>query len=106
MDSGTRRSQISLRILSREEEPPGLAFWDHRIAQAVDLRVKMLGLDEQTNAYRVLHAEGDGLSGLIVDRFDDMLSVEIFSLGIYQRIGPILELCASGWDKALPGARR
>ena len=53
----------------------------------------MLGLDDETNAYRVVHAEGDGLSGLIVDRFDDVLSVEIFSLGMYQRIGPILELC-------------
>ena len=54
----------------------------------------MLGLDATTNAYRVIHAEGDGLSGLIVDRFDDVLSVEIFSLGMYQRIGPILELLA------------
>ncbi len=88
------RSQISLRILSREEEPPGPAFWDRKIAQAVDLRVKNLGVHDQTNAYRVIHAEGDGLSGLIVDRFDDTLSVEVFSLGIYQRIGPILELCA------------
>ncbi|HMF37912.1 MAG TPA: class I SAM-dependent methyltransferase, partial [Isosphaeraceae bacterium] len=88
------RSQISLRILARDDEPPGPAFWDHKIAQAVDLRVKTLGLNEQTNAYRVLHAEGDGLSGLIADRFDDVLSVEVFSLGIYQRIGPIVELCA------------
>jgi len=88
------RSQISLRILSREDEPPGRAFWDHKIARAVDLRVKTLGLEEGTNAYRVLHAEGDGLTGLIADRFDDVLSVEVFSLGMYQRIGPIVELCA------------
>src|SRR5208282_1906454 len=72
------RSQISLRIFSREDEPPGPAFWDHKIAWAVDLRVKTLGVDEQTSAYR----------------FDDVLSVEVFSLGIYQRIGPIVELCA------------
>ena len=88
------RSQISLRLLSREEEPPGPAFWDTKIANAVDLRVKTLGLDEQTSAYRVIHAEGDGLSGLIADRFDDTLSLEVFSLGIYQRIGPIVDLCA------------
>jgi 23S rRNA (cytosine1962-C5)-methyltransferase len=89
------RSQISLRLLSRETEPPGVEFWDHKLAQAVDLRRLSLGLDEHTNAYRVVHAEGDGLSGLIIDRFDDVLSVEAFSLGIYQRIGPILDLCAS-----------
>jgi 23S rRNA (cytosine1962-C5)-methyltransferase len=89
------RSQISLRMLSREPRPPGPAFWDHKITQAVDLRVQTLRLDEVTSAYRVLHAEGDGLSGLIADRFDDVLSVEVFSLGIYQRIGPLLALCSS-----------
>src|SRR3954447_3611543 len=79
------RSQISLRLLSTGIEPPGQDFWDRRIAQAVALRRDVLGLDEVTNAYRVVHAEGDGLAGLIVDRFDDVLSVETFSLGMYQR---------------------
>jgi 23S rRNA (cytosine1962-C5)-methyltransferase len=88
------RSQISLRILTRQPEPPGTEFWDQRIARAIELRTGSLKLDEQTNAYRVIHAEGDGLSGLIADRFDDVLSVEVFSLGIYQRIGPILDLCS------------
>jgi 23S rRNA (cytosine1962-C5)-methyltransferase len=54
----------------------------------------VLKLEEVTTAYRVMHAEGDGLSGLIIDRFDDVLSVETFSLGIYQRIGSILPLVA------------
>src|SRR4029077_13862200 len=89
------RSLISLRLLSRESEPPGPEFWDRRISEAVALRRNVLELDEQTNAYRVLHAEGDGLSGLIADRYDDVLSVEIFSLGMYQRIGPILEHLAA-----------
>ncbi len=88
------RSQISLRMLSREAQPPGLSFWEQKIDRAVDLRVKMLGLDAQASAYRVLHAEGDGLTGLIADRFDDVLSLEVFSLGMYQRIGPIVELCS------------
>jgi 23S rRNA (cytosine1962-C5)-methyltransferase len=88
------RSQISLRLISREAEPPGREHWDRRISQAVGLRTRVLGLDEQTNAYRVIHVEGDGLTGLVADRFDDVLSVEVFSLGIYQRIGPILKLCS------------
>jgi 23S rRNA (cytosine1962-C5)-methyltransferase len=82
-------------MLSREALPPGLEFWNRRIAQAVDLRKDTLRLDQETTAYRVIHAEGDGISGLIADRFDDVLSVEVFSLGIYQRIGPLLELCAN-----------
>ncbi len=84
------RSQISLRFLSRQATPPGPEFWSGRIADAVALRTKVLDLERETNAYRVIHAEGDRLSGLIVDRFDDVLSVEVFSLGMYQRIGPIL----------------
>ncbi len=88
------RSRIALRFVSRAAQPPDLAFWSARIERATALRSKLLRLDEITNAYRVIHAEGDGLPGLVVDRYDDVLSVEIFSLGIYQRIGPILELCA------------
>jgi 23S rRNA (cytosine1962-C5)-methyltransferase len=84
------RSQIALRLLSHEAEPPGPLFWDRRLDQAIALRRELLRLDDVTNAYRVLHAEADGLSGLIVDRFDQMLSAEVFSLGMYQRIGPIL----------------
>jgi 23S rRNA (cytosine1962-C5)-methyltransferase len=89
------RSQISLRFLSRLETPPGPEFWSRRIEGAVALRTTVLGIERDTNAYRVIHAEGDGLSGLIIDRFDDVLSVDVFSLGMYQRIGPILSLCAA-----------
>ncbi len=89
------RSQIALRLLSPGKEPPGASFWAARIDEAIALRRDVLKLDDATDAYRVIHAEGDGLSGLIVDKFADVLSVEIFSLGMYQRIGPILDLLAS-----------
>jgi 23S rRNA (cytosine1962-C5)-methyltransferase len=88
------RSQISLRLLKTGTEPPGRGFWEERIDRAIALRREMLGLEQVTSAYRVIHAEGDGLSGLIVDRFDDVLSAEVYSLGIYQRIGSILPLVA------------
>ena len=88
------RSQISLRLLTPGVDPPGPDFWRDRIAAAAALRRDVLGLDATTNAYRALHAEGDGLSGLVVDRYDEVLSVEVFSLGMYQRIGPILVLAA------------
>ena len=88
------RSQIQLRLLSPGVDTPGPAFWEGRLDRAIALRRDLLKLDEVSNAYRVVHAEADGLSGLIVDRFDDVLSAEIFSLGMYQRIGPILERAA------------
>jgi 23S rRNA (cytosine1962-C5)-methyltransferase len=88
------RSQIALRLLTPGTTAPTRDLWVTRIGQAVALRREVLGLDAVTDAYRVLHAEGDGLSGLVVDRFDDVLAVEVFSLGMYQRIGPILDLLA------------
>ncbi|WP_435016850.1 class I SAM-dependent rRNA methyltransferase [Tundrisphaera sp. TA3] len=88
------RSQICLRLLRAGVEPPGPSFWEERIDRALALRRDLLKLDETANAYRVIHAEADGLSGLILDRYDDVLSAEIFSLGMYQRIGPILSLVA------------
>jgi 23S rRNA (cytosine1962-C5)-methyltransferase len=94
------RSQISLRFLSRLDAPPGPEFWSRRIHEAVTLRTKVLMLERETNAYRVVHAEGDGLSGLVVDRYADVLSVQVFSLGIYQRIGPILQLLAENLGTA------
>jgi len=89
------RSQIALRLLTNSNVPPGPSFWEGRIDEAIRLRRDILGLDAHTDAYRVLHAEGDGLSGLIVDRFADVLSVECFSLGMYQRIGPILDMLSA-----------
>ncbi len=89
------RSRLALRFLSRAAEPPDDAFWAGRIDRAANLREGLLQLGEATNAYRLIHAEADGMPGLVVDRFDDVLSVEVSSLGMYQRIGPILDLCAS-----------
>jgi 23S rRNA (cytosine1962-C5)-methyltransferase len=89
------RSQITVRLLTPGVDAPGRAFWEGRFDRAVALRRETLGLDSVSNAYRVVHAEGDGLSGLIVDRFDDVLSAEVFSLGVYQRIGPLLEALAA-----------
>ncbi len=88
------RSQITLRLLTPGVNAPGLEFWRERLGRAAALRREFLGIDATSNAYRVVHAEADGLSGLIVDRYDDVLSVETFSLGMYQRIGPILEILA------------
>ena len=50
------------------------------IERAVSLRRSLPALDE-TQAYRVIHAEGDGLSGLIVDRLGEVLSIELHSAG-------------------------
>ncbi len=84
------RSQIAVRLVRTGDALPDSAFWDSQLAQAVRLRRVVLRLDDVTNAYRVLHAEADGFPGLVIDRLDDTLRAEVFSLGMYQRCGEIL----------------
>jgi 23S rRNA (cytosine1962-C5)-methyltransferase len=84
------RSEISVRMLFYGPELPDDARWQRRLARAVQLRRELLRLDEVTDAYRVVHAEADRLSGLVVDRLGDTLSAEAFSLGMYQRAAAIL----------------
>jgi 23S rRNA (cytosine1962-C5)-methyltransferase len=77
-------SRIALRVLSSDAaEAIDDAFFVRRIAQAVALRRDWLGLDAVTNAYRLIHSEGDGLSGLVVDRFGPLIVLEFFSAGMY-----------------------
>ncbi len=77
-------SQIAVRMLLFGVAPVDDAFWISRLQQALALR-RGLGLDSITDAQRLVHAEGDGLSGLIVERYADVLVFELFSRGMYQR---------------------
>jgi 23S rRNA (cytosine1962-C5)-methyltransferase len=78
-------SRISLRVLTQDADEAIDADWfRRRIAQAVALRRETLKLDTVSDAWRVVHAEGDGLSGLVVDRYADLLVVEFFSAGMFR----------------------
>ncbi len=85
------RSEVAVRLISWWGEWPDEPFWDRIVDNAVSLRRDVLKLDETTDAYRVMHGEADGVPGLVVDRYGDCLSAEIFSLGMYYRCIPILE---------------
>src|SRR5438270_7164405 len=78
-------SRIALRILTADPaEAVDDAFFARRIGRAVELRRGWLGLDSVADAYRLVHSEGDGLSGLVVDRFGSVLVMEFFSAGMYR----------------------
>src|SRR3954451_22055682 len=79
-------SRITLRVLtSKQDEPVDDAFFARKIAAAVAFRRETLNLDAVTNAYRLVHSEADGLSGLVIDRFGDTCVVEFFSAGMYKQ---------------------
>jgi 23S rRNA (cytosine1962-C5)-methyltransferase len=84
------RSQIVVRILSRGDVAIDDCFWRARLERAVGLR-RQLGVDGVTDAYRLVHAEGDELPGLIVERYADHLVFEVFSLGVFQRYEQIAQ---------------
>ncbi|MBS0194513.1 MAG: class I SAM-dependent rRNA methyltransferase [Proteobacteria bacterium] len=78
-------SRITLRVLTHDAAEAIDADWfRRRIARAVSLRRDVLKLDAVSDAWRVVHAEGDGLSGLVVDRYADLLVVEFFSAGMFR----------------------
>jgi 23S rRNA (cytosine1962-C5)-methyltransferase len=75
----SRHSQIRLRALAFGEEALDANVIASRISAAIARRRAIF--DDATNAARVLHAEGDDLSGIVVDRYDDVLVVEIANRG-------------------------
>ncbi|MGA2017820.1 MAG: class I SAM-dependent rRNA methyltransferase [Opitutaceae bacterium] len=80
------RAKIPLRVVVHSTEPVGEDYFETAIRRAVELRRGLLRLDASTDAYRLINSDGDGLSGLTVDRYADVLLCEVFSLGIAQRL--------------------
>ena len=78
-------SQIRARILTWDEHTEiDDAFWRQQMQRAINAR-QQLNLEPATNAYRLIHAEADGLPGLIVDKYGDHLVMQCLTLGIDQR---------------------
>lgn len=95
-------SRIAVRILETDRDVPVDAAWFARkIGEAVALRRATLKLDDVSDAWRVVHSEGDGLSGLVVDRYGDLLVVEFFSAGMFRH----REWIYDALKREFPGAR-
>jgi len=78
-------SRIALRMLDSDPEAViDVGWFSRKIAAAVSLRRDVLRLDEVSDAWRVFHSEGDGISGLVVDRYADLLVLEYFSAGAFR----------------------
>jgi 23S rRNA (cytosine1962-C5)-methyltransferase len=78
-------SRIALRVLTaKPEETIDAGFFERRLARALELRRDWLKLDAVSDAYRLVHSEGDDLSGLVVDRFGSTLVLEFFAAGMFR----------------------
>ena len=95
-------SRIALRVLETDPDTAIDAGWFARkIAATVSLRRDVLKLDDVSDAWRVVHSEGDGLSGLVVDRYADLLVVQFFSAGMFRH----REWIHDALQQQFPGAR-
>ena len=84
------RSQISLRILSRRDEPIDGAFIRGRVRRALDYRRRFADL----NSCRLIFAESDGLPAVIADKFGDVIVLQILCLGMEPFKGDIVDALA------------
>ncbi len=90
------RSNMPLRIVSHSTAPLDESFFEDAIRRAAELRLGIHRLDETGNAYRAIHGDADFLPGLVADKFDDVLAVELTNLAAWQRLPgwlPLLHEC-------------
>ena len=73
------KSEIRLRLLTRDREPVDATWWQRSIASAAARRAGVAA-----TAYRVVHAEGDGLPSLVVDRYGPYVVAQLLSAGLEQ----------------------
>ena len=92
-------ANIQIRILSFKEQPIDAAFWQNRFRQAFQYRQELqVYHPEKTTCFRLIHAEGDGLPGLIVDIYGRTAVVQCHSIGMYMA----RETIAAAIQAALP----
>jgi 23S rRNA (cytosine1962-C5)-methyltransferase len=101
----TPRSAIPVRMFTRDDSPIDGALLRRRVERAAAHRHE-LGLPghaagHETDAYRLVHAEGDGLPGLTVDVFGDVAVVQLNTIGVKQREGVIFDALHA----VIPGLR-
>ncbi len=81
---------IMVRLISFEPNPIDRDFWVNRLGSALKMR-KNVGLSQSpaTNAYRLVHAEGDGLPGLIIDFYNGTAVIQAYHLGMHKHLEDI-----------------
>lgn len=77
------KSEITLRIATREDEPIDESWFRTRIQKAIAYR-ESLKID--ADAYRILHAEADGVPGLVADRYGDHFVLQVGAAAVEQRL--------------------
>lgn len=78
-----QHGSIAVRMLSFRKEPPAESFWKDKISAALALRKSADLPSNHTNAFRLIHGEGDGLSGLIADYYAGAIVMQAHDAGMH-----------------------
>ena len=90
------KGSIVVRILTFGTEVFSETFWKDKLQSAWYLRTQLLDF-EVTNAFRVIHGEGDGISGLIIDYYDKNWVIQAHSTGVFLQMKEIAEAIQSNF---------
>ncbi len=85
-------SLISVRILSRQKEDITFDFFERRLSQALKLRQTIY---PNAETFRLVHGEGDFLPGLIIDKYNEFISIQTLSFGMDRRLTLICDVLES-----------
>jgi 23S rRNA (cytosine1962-C5)-methyltransferase len=93
---------IAVRIVSFQPTTIDQKFWNEKIQSAFNLREK-LGLTNSTttNIYRLMHAEGDGVPGLVIDFYNGTAIIQAHAIGIYNVLDEISEALQNVYGEQL-----
>ncbi len=82
---------IAVKILSYDAQLPNVAFWHQKLQNAYNARYLINTTNQTTTTcYRLVHGEGDGLPGLVIDWYNGVAVVQAHSIGMYRNLADIV----------------
>ena len=74
---------IAIRIITFQHKEVDSEFWKNRIAESLQLRKSLKLINEQNNIFRLIHGDGDGFPGLIIDMYNGNAVIQAHAYGIH-----------------------
>ncbi len=90
---------IAVRMLTFKDEAINQMFWNTKIEVALNKRIQWNILNDHTNVYRLIHGEGDGIPGLVIDVYNHSIVVQYHNPGIYNFRKEIMNALGANFPK-------
>ncbi|MFZ1748643.1 MAG: class I SAM-dependent rRNA methyltransferase [Saprospiraceae bacterium] len=92
---------IAVRVISFVKSPIDQVFWNGIIANARNYRLTIGLPNEDTDAYRLIHGEGDGIPGLIIDMYHQTAVIQCHTTGVYKNVKWIADALSTNFGEEL-----